>query len=306
METPARTPTQWAAIDQLLGGGLARREIFLVSANSGGGKSITLANLALNFLNTPKFPGCKQKMDVLYISLELSEELIAQRFDTMFTGISSVVWQQHATEIGETVAEIGSHMGRLTIKRMESGTNANAIRAYLKQFELRNGYIPDMLIIDYLDKMGANQTVSMDNVFQKDKLASEQLSDILYDYNMFGATASQQNRSAIDAQELNHSHIAGGMSKVMEADWYLSIIMTPAMKAAGEIGFAFLKTRSSDGVGKTVYLKWDNKTLRIKNLPRDEEIDDDGVITSRLAKLKEQGASKKKTLLDSFQVDNPE
>jgi KaiC/GvpD/RAD55 family RecA-like ATPase len=305
METPARTPTQWAVIDELLGGGLARREIFLVSANSGGGKSITLANLALNFLNTPKNPSTKQKMDVLYISLELSEELIAQRFDTMLTGISSVVWQQHHTEIGETVAEIGGHMGRLTIKRMESGTNANAIRAYLKQFELRNGYVPDMLIIDYLDKMGANQVVSMDNVFQKDKLASEQLSDILYDYNMFGATASQQNRSAIDAQELNQGHVAGGLSKVMEADWYLSIIMTPAMKAAGEIGFAFLKTRSSDGVGKTVYLKWDNKTLRIKNLPRDEEIDDDGVITSRLAKLKEQGNTKRKTLLDSFQVDNP-
>jgi hypothetical protein len=244
-------------------------------------------------------------MDVLYISLELSEELIAQRFDTMLTGISSVVWQQHHTEIGETVAEIGNHMGRLTIKRMESGTNANAIRAYLKQFELRNGYIPDMLIIDYLDKMGANQAVSMDNVFMKDKLASEQLSDILFDYNMYGATASQQNRSAIDAQELNQGHVAGGLSKVMEADWYLSIIMTPAMKAAGEIGFAFLKTRSSDGVGKTVYLKWDNKTLRIKNLPRDEEIDDDGVITNRLAKLKEQGNTKRKTLLDSFQVDNP-
>lgn len=305
METPARTPTQWGPIDDVLGGGLARKEIFLVSANSGGGKSITLANLALNFLNTPKFPGSKQKMDVLYISLELSEELIAQRFDTMYTGISSIVWQQHHKEIGETVSAVGEHMGRLTIVRMESGTNANAIRAYLKSFELRYGYIPDMLIIDYLDKMGANQTVSMDNVFQKDKLASEQLSDILFDYNMFGATASQQNRSAIEAQELNQGHIAGGLSKVMEADWYLSIIMTPAMKAAGEIGFNFLKTRSSDGVGKTVYLKWDNKTLRIKNLPKDEQIDDDGVITNRLAKLKEQGNTKRRSLLDSFQVDEP-
>lgn len=301
-QSPQRTSTLWDAIDELLGGGLARKEIILFSANSGGGKSITLANLALNFLAQPKCPGHSQKMDVLYISLELSEELIAQRFDTMFTGISSVVWQQHYKEIGEMVSEIAPSMGRLTIKRMPSGTNANAIRAYLKEFELKNGYIPDLLVIDYLDLMGANEKVSADNVFEKDKRASEQLSDILFDYNMFGATASQQNRSAIDAQELNHSHIAGGISKVNASDWYLSIVMTPAMKAAGEIAFVFLKTRSSDGVGKTAYLKWDNTHLRIKNLPKDKSIDEDGVIMEKMSQLKTN--PKKRSLLDSFDIDS--
>lgn len=305
--TPQRTPTQWAAIDALLGGGLARKEMILFSANSGGGKSITLANLALNFLAQPKYPGATEKMDVLYISLELSEELIAQRFDTMYTGISSVVWQDNYRDIADTVSVVGQHMGRLTIKRMPSGTNANAIRAYLKEFELKNGYIPDLLIVDYLDIMSPNEHVSADNVFEKDKRSAEQLRDILFDYNMYGATASQQNRSAVDAQELNHSHIAGGISKINTVDWYLSIIMNPTMKAAGEIGFAFLKTRSSDGVGKTVYLQWDNKTLRIRNLPKDEDIDDDGIITSKLAKLKDKGPSKgKKSLLESFDIDPPQ
>jgi KaiC/GvpD/RAD55 family RecA-like ATPase len=301
-EVPQRTSTLWNAVDELLSGGLARKEIILFSANSGGGKSITLANLALNFLAQPKYPGCPQKMDVLYISLELSEELIAQRFDTMYTGISSVVWQERHEEIGEIVSEIGPHMGRLTIKRMPSGTNANAIRAYLKEFELKNGYVPDLLVIDYLDLMGANEKVSADNVFEKDKRASEQLSDILFDYNMFGATASQQNRSAIDAQELNHSHIAGGISKVNAADWYVSIVMTPAMKSAGEMAFVFLKTRSSDGVGKTVYLKWDNNHLRIRNMSKDDDVDGDGVIASKISAFKTN--PKKRSMLDSFDIDS--
>lgn len=303
---PSRTSTLWGAVDECLGGGLARREIILFSANSGGGKSITLANLALNFLAQDKYPGSKQKMDVLYISLELSEEMIAQRFDTMYTGISSVIWQSKYKEIAESVGDIGNHMGRLTIKRMPSGTNANAIRAYIKEFELKNGYVPDLLVIDYLDLMGSNEHVSADNVFEKDKRAAEQLRDILFDYNMFGATASQQNRSAIDAPELNHSHIAGGISKVNTVDWYVSIVMNATMKAAGEIGFVFLKTRSSDGVGKQVYLKWDNATLRIKNLPKDEDVDDDGVISNRLAKLRDQPAPRRRTLLDSFDVDSKE
>jgi KaiC/GvpD/RAD55 family RecA-like ATPase len=300
--TPQRTPTLWTAFDQLLGGGLARKEILLFSANSGGGKSITLANLALNFLMQEKFPGAGKKMDVLYISLELSEELIAQRFDTMYTGISSVCWQDNYRRIADEVKDIGQHMGRLTIKHMPSGTNANAIRGFLKEFELKNGYIPDLLVIDYLDIMGANEHVSADNVFEKDKRSAEQLRDILFEYNMYGATASQQNRSAIDAQELNHSHIAGGISKVNTVDWYVSIIMNSTMKAAGEIGFAFLKTRSSDGVGKTIYLKWDNNSLRIKNMPKDEEVDDDGVISNKIADLKAKRTPKQQKLLDIFDL----
>ena len=115
---------------------------------------------------------------------------------------------------------------------------------------------------------------------------------------MFGATASQQNRSAIDAQELNHSHIAGGLTKVNTVDWYISIILTPTMKAAGEIGFTFLKSRSSDAVGKTIYLRWDNNSLRIKNPKSGSEPDEDGVIEDRVAGARTQQKSSRRSLLD--------
>lgn len=257
-KTPLRTSTGWRQWDDLMSGGLARGEMLLLSANSGGGKSITLANLAINFL--------AQKLNVLYISLELSEELIAQRFDTMYTGISSVMARARYKDIAVRVEEIGASQGQLHVKYMPSGTNSNAIRAYLKEFELQYGYVPDLLIVDYLDIMGANEYVSADNVSEKDKRASEQLRSLGIEYNMYMATASQQNRAAVEAKELNHSHIAGGLTKVNTVDWYISIIMNPVMKAAGEMGFAFLKTRSSDGVGKTIFLKWDNNHLLIRDL----------------------------------------
>jgi KaiC/GvpD/RAD55 family RecA-like ATPase len=287
---PLRTPTRWKEFDDLLGGGLARKEILLFSANSGGGKSITLANLALNFLMQSRTPGSKEKMNVLYLSLELSEEMIAQRFDQMLSGVSSVIWAQHKDEIAQTINLVAPQMGKLTIKRMPVGTNSNRIRAYLKEFELVHGYVPDMIVVDYLDLMGANEHVSADNVFEKDKRATEQLRDILFDFNMFGATASQQNRSAIDAQELNQGHIAGGISKVNTVDWYVSIIMNATMKAAGEIGFVFLKSRSSDAVGKQLFLKWDNGFLRILNRDADP-VDDDGVIDPN--KIKKNQSTKR-------------
>lgn len=248
--------TGWKELDELLFGGISRKEMLLVSANSGGGKSITLANLAFNF--------AKRGRNVLYISLELSEDIVAQRFDTMFTGIGRREWKGRTSEISAKLAsEKEGGAGRLDIKQMPSGTTAAQIKAYLKEYYLQHRMYPDMLVLDYLDNMSPNEFVSADNIWQKDKLCSEQLRQIGVDYNMFIATASQLNRDAVKAAHHDHSHIAGGISKINVSDVYFSIKMTESMRAKGEIMFSLQKTRNSDGVGKNIFLKWDSKTLRI-------------------------------------------
>lgn len=286
--SPQRTSTKWKLFDECIGGGLARKEMLLFSANSGGGKSVALANLAINF--------SAQGLTVMYISLELSEEMIGQRLDMMLTGIPTVAWKENMDEIVNSLNTIAPKMGGIYVKRMESGTTASMIRGYIKEFELKHNKVPDLLIVDYLDIMGSNEKVSADNISEKDKRSAEQLRDILFDYNMFGATASQQNRSAIEAAELNQSHIAGGLTKVNTVDIYCSVILTPSMKAAGEVGITFLKTRSSDGVGKTIYLKWDNNSLRMLNLESDRE-EDDVAITNRVS-----SAKKRRSLTDMLEI----
>jgi len=256
------SPTGWTGIDRALFGGISRKELLLVSANSGGGKSITLANLAFNFANAG--------MNVLYISLELSEDIVAQRFDTMFTGIGRRTWKDHTDEISKGVIIAGKEAGIIDIIQMPSGTTSNQIRSYLKEFYLHYNMTPDLLIVDYLDNMSPNEHVSADNVFEKDKRSSEQLRQIAVDYNMFAATASQLNRSAVGATEHNHSQIAGGISKINVSDVYWSIIMTEEMRAMGKIVFILQKTRNSDGLGVQVHLKWDAKHLRIVDEEGDE------------------------------------
>jgi replicative DNA helicase len=250
-------PTGWSEVDDLLFGGISRKEMLLVSANSGGGKSITLSNLAFNFSHSNR--------NVLYVSLELSEDVIAQRFDTMHTGISRKDWKSHISEIVTRVNQEKVGSGIIDIVQMSSGTTANAIKGYLKEYYLHYSMLPDLLIVDYLDKMGSNERIDLSDVFTKDKLCSEQLRDIGVEYNMYTATASQLNRSAVGATNHDHSQIAGGISKINECDVYWSIIFTDAMRAAGEMSFVFQKTRNSDGVGNTVHLKWDPVHLRILN-----------------------------------------
>jgi archaellum biogenesis ATPase FlaH len=248
-------PTGWKEIDELLFGGPGRKEMLLVSAGPGGGKSICLANLGFNFID--------RGLDALYISLELSEDVIAQRFDTMFTGISRKDWKQHVSEIAVRVSSAKEGKGHLDIKQFPSGTTQNQLLSYLKEYHLFYGKMPDLLIIDYLDLMNPNEKIDLSDIWVKDKLVSEQIRDIAVQYNLIVATASQLNRSAVKATQHDHSQIAGGISKINTTDVYWSILFNDAQRAKGEIAFVLQKTRNSDGVGKTVYLKWDAKHLRI-------------------------------------------
>ena len=249
--------TGWKWVDELLFGGLSRKEMLLVSASSGGGKSITLANLGFNYVEAG--------YNVLYISLELSPEIVAQRYDTMYTGIGRKDWKEEVSTISTRINAAGERegVGVLDIVQMPTATTSNDIRAYLKEFYLHHNMMPDLLILDYIDEMSPNEFVSADNVWEKDKRCATQLRQIGIDHNMIIATASQLNRSAVNATHQDHSQIAGGISKINVSDVYWSIVMTDANRAAGEMIFNFQKTRNSDGVGKTLYMKWDGAFLRI-------------------------------------------
>jgi replicative DNA helicase len=258
-------PTGYVDLDKHLNGGLNRKEMTVFSANSGVGKSITMSNLASNFLS--------QGLNVCYISLELSEDVVAKRFDSIMTGVGQSEIFKNITKISVLVQEMCKKMGRLIIKRMpESTTNSNHIRAYLKEYERMYGHIPDVLCVDYMDIMTSNNKISAENLFVKDKYIAEELRSIANDFNLVLITASQQNRSGMQVknEELSQGQVAGGISKVNTADNWISIIQTPQMKAAGEYMLKFLKTRSSGGVGMIVPLRWDSISLKISNIDEDD------------------------------------
>lgn len=251
--------TGWTDVDKLLNGGIQRGTLNLFSAGSGGGKSITMLNLGLNLV--------EQNYDVLYLSLEMSEDSVSERTNQAITGISR---EELKERLRDAIDGVNSYhakkgTGNLTIRQLPAGINCNDVRSYLKEYELEFGKLPDAIVLDYLDLMSSTEKISSENVFAKDKSVSEGLRNIAVEYKLIMISASQLNRSAVGAEVLDHSHIAGGMSKINTTDVYIAIILSDTLKAAGQIAFNFQKTRSSDGVGKTTYLAWDRKRLRITN-----------------------------------------
>jgi hypothetical protein len=164
----------------------------------------------------------------------------------------------------------------MLIKRMpESATNANHLRAYLKEYELVHKRVPDFVIVDYLDLMASCEKVSVENQFVKDKYIAEELRSIADELNLVMITASQLNRGAQQIEsfeDLNQAHIAGGISKINTADNLVAILQTAQMKARDEMLFKMLKTRSSAGVGSYFIMKFDPVSLRLHNLEEDEPV----------------------------------
>lgn len=248
--------TGWQGIDQKLYGGFNRGELNIFAGGSGAGKSLFLQNLAVNFASVG--------LNVLYVTLELSEELTSMRIDSMLTGITTREVFKQIDEVELKVKVASKKYGNIQVKYMPSGKNVNDMRAYIKEYSIRKGYVPDVILIDYLDLlMPVTVKVSAENLFIKDKYVSEELRNFGMEIKAVLVTASQLNRAAVEEVEFDHSHISGGLSKIQTADNVIGIFTSRAMRERGRYQIQFMKTRSSSGVGQKVDLAFDPDTLRI-------------------------------------------
>jgi archaellum biogenesis ATPase FlaH len=256
--------TGWKNFDQKLYGGLNRGELTVFAGGSGAGKSLFLQNLGVNW--------SQAGLNTVYLSLELSEQLSSMRIDAMVSEYATRDVMKNMDDVDLKVRMKGKGAGKFRIKQMSNGVNANDIRSFLREYEIQTGIKVDALLVDYLDlMMPISGKVSPSDLFIKDKYVSEELRNLAVELNVLLVTASQLNRGAVEEIEFDHSHIAGGISKIQTADNVVGIFTSNAMRERGRYQIQFMKTRSSSGVGSKVDLKFNPETLRIEDLEEDEE-----------------------------------
>ena len=258
--------TGWPMLDRLLYGGFNRGELQIWAGGSGSGKSLFMQNLAVNW--------AMQGMNGCYLTLELSEGLCAMRMDSMMTNTSSKEIFKDIDNVEMKVKLAGKKAGHLRIKYMAAQSTVNDIRAYMKELEIQTGSKPDFLCVDYLDLlMPVSAKVSPNDLFVKDKYVSEELRNLAKELDIIFVTASQLNRSAVEEVEFDHSHIAGGLSKINTADNVFGIFTSRAMRERGRYQIQLMKTRSSSGVGQKVDLEFNIETLRITDVGEEGQSD---------------------------------
>jgi KaiC/GvpD/RAD55 family RecA-like ATPase len=269
--------TGWRVIDNKLYGGYTKGSLNIFAGGSGSGKSLFLQNQGLNWALVG--------MNVIYITLELSQDLVGSRIDSMVTGMSTKDIFRNSDDVCFKIEHLrqAAKPGSFHLKKMaEAGTTCNDIRAYLKEYTIKTGHKPDALLIDYLDLVYPNNSrIDVTNAFAKDKYVSEEMRAIGGEWDIPVVSASQLNRQSVEAQEFDHSHIAGGISKINTADNVFGIFTSESMREAGRYRLQFLKTRSSSAVGSKVELAYDPTCMRISDPADLDDRSDDEVKASQ-------------------------
>ena len=248
--------TGWPQMDKILYGGFSRGELNIFAGGSGSGKSLVMMNIALSWLQAG--------LSGVYISLELSEELVALRTDAMLTSMGTKDIRKDIDTTELKVKMVGKKSGKYRIKALPAQSNVNDIRSFIKEYQIQTNNKVDFVMCDYLDLvMPVSVKVNPNDQFIKDKYVAEELRNLSQELGVLFVTASQLNRSAVEEIEFDHSHIAGGISKINTADNVFGIFTSRAMKERGKYQIQCMKSRSSTGVGQKIDLEYNIETMRI-------------------------------------------
>ena len=292
--------TGWPQMDRVLYGGFSRGELNIFAGGSGSGKSLVMMNIALSWLQAG--------LSGVYVSLELSEELCALRTDAMLTDMSTKDIRKDIDTTELKVKLVSKKAGQYRIKGLPAQSNVNDIRSYLKEVQLQTGIKVDFVMVDYLDLvMPVSVKVNPNDQFIKDKYVAEELRNLAKELNVLLVTASQLNRSAVEEIEFDHSHIAGGISKINTADNVFGIFTSRAMKERGKYQLQCMKSRSSTGVGNKIDLTYNIDTMRITDEGEDSSGDGNGAsrnVSNVLSNIKSGSTVKEDAPKINAQVDS--
>jgi len=257
--------TGWTTIDEVIGGGIGLEELVLFLAPSGGGKSVSMLNLAYNLL--------EQGYDGVYISLEMRDTKVSKRADQMIARIASNQIPDNKAIVADEIEKFHQKSGAdFFIKRMPAGTtNANDIIAYIRKLKAA-GHLKKLgfIVVDYLDIMAPVQRGAGESMFLKDKYVSEEVREIGHLFKCIMISGSQLEKGTTekinDGQKMHQGNVQGGSSKTNTADLMIATVKTDAMHEAGEYRFEFPKARNSDAGTKQVTMAWNKVTLKISDL----------------------------------------
>ena len=245
--------TGWKQIDDICGGGLGKSELGVVIAPTGAGKSFCLVHLGTQAL--------KEGKAVIHYTLELQDTIIANRYDSCLTGypLSDII--NFKEEVYEEIKDIE---GRLVIKEYPTkSATTNTIKSHLTKL-LKRGVKPGMIIVDYADLLRP-VTVRKE---KRDELGSiyEELRGISTEFSCPIWTASQTNRSGLNAEVITMEQISEAFNKCFVADFIFSVSRTVEDKQNNQGKMFIAKNRNGpDGMIYNIFM--DPSSAKIKVMP---------------------------------------
>jgi len=251
--------TGWDLIDDVCKGGLGQKELGVVIAPTGAGKSMALVHLGTQAL--------KEGKTVVHYTLELQDMVVASRYDSCLTKIPLQNLSAFKEQIYEEVQDIE---GRLIIKEYPTKTaSTQTIRNHLEKLRMRSTPV-DMIIVDYGDLLRPVRYLKE----KRNELESiyEELRGIAAEYEAPVWTASQTNRSGLNAEVITMESISEAFNKCFVADFIFSISRTVEDKGTNGGRLFIAKNRNGpDGLVYPLFMDTANVCIKVLEASQDDE-----------------------------------
>jgi replicative DNA helicase len=235
LEPKFRTPFE--TLNEALEGGMAHKEMAMVVAPPGVGKSLFLANQAARSI--------LDGHDVLYITLEMAEDRVAQRLDSIFTRIQQKDLSNRVDDIEERLNIISKqweNRGKLVIKEFPTKRlSMTGLRAFLNQLKNYEDFSPDIIVVDYLELMKTEKDMAE---YQGQERLAQELRGIASEYGTLVWTATQTNREGKKVNIITDAELADSYGKIRVCDLVFSINQTEQEFDQGNARLYLMKSRN--------------------------------------------------------------
>lgn len=259
-----RIPFDLTYFNKITNGGLVRKTLNIILAGTGVGKSLAMCHFAAAAL--------QQHFNVLYITMEMAEERIAERIDANLLNLSMDDLKCLSEDMYKKRMENlkGKVKGRLIIKEYPTAAaNAGHFRALLQDLKLKRNFKPDLIFIDYLNicasariKPGANI-----NSYTYVKAIAEELRGLAVEFDVPVVSATQTTRAGFSSTDVGLEDTSESFGLPATADLMFALISSEELDALNQIMVKQLKNRYNDPtLNKRFTVGIDRSKMRLYDL----------------------------------------
>lgn len=239
-----RLPFDLELFNTITKGGVPRKTLNIALAGTGVGKSLFMCHVAASAL--------AQGKNVLYITMEMSEERIAERIDANLMNIqidqlpslSKNMFADKVTRIA------GTTVGKLIIKEYPTASaHTGHFRALLNELKLKKDVVPDVIFVDYLNICASSRMKGLGgsiNTYSLIKAIAEELRGLAVEFNVPIFSATQTTRSGFSNTDLELTDTSESFGLPATADFMFALITTEELEKLGQMMVKQLKNRYND------------------------------------------------------------
>ena len=241
-------PFDLEMFNKITKGGLVNKSLNVALAGTGVGKSLFMCHVAAGALT--------QMKNVLYITMEMAEERIAERIDANLMNVPIDQLENLSKDMFDKKLHklTDKGVGKLIVKEYPTGAASSIhFRALLKELKLKRDFIPDLICIDYLNICASSRMKAMGgaiNSYTYVKAIAEELRGLAVEYNLPIVTATQTTRSGFGSSDVGLEDTSESFGLPATADLMFAIISTEELEDLNQLMIKQLKNRYNDPTGK--------------------------------------------------------